>query len=588
MATILKEKDAHKSFTERIQLAAKAWTKLAEPCLKKRKKMLEYWASGYFKESGEQVHTLNLTARMIGILVPYLTMGNPRVLIETKYPQLKPFADTTELQMNHWIEQVRLSHTALRPMVFNSLVGAGIAITGVMKEEDVEWRGQYLEIGQPFVDVIDDSDYIGDVNARNRESFEMEGYYFRMPTEKAKDFYGGKVADMIKPTYKLHGDYSPDEVSKSQLTTQEKMSLRDHTEFMNIWLPDERVIITMLPGRWKILKTVEYDGPTNGPIHVLGYAYMPDNPMPVPPVWTNLDLDTAINVIINKIRSQAEREKSVLAYEDEAAEDVERITKTPDGGTVKVNALAKTQVVTYGGISKELMDWPAYLESQFSIQGGNLYTMGGRDVMAQTLGQEQMLQSNAFRMMDDMVNQTYEFVTEILKDVAWYRWTDPTIQEKVVKVMRDIAEVQALFDRTTRKGEFVDYVYKVEPYSMQRFNPQMKYQQLREFLQGWMLQVIQLAQQQGITVDVNAATRKLAAYIGLDVDDIWKMSIPITGQVGAPGVIPKPTAQGDDRFGATAISKLANLTQRETSPRRGSSSPPNTKAGQNAKEQTGA
>ncbi|MFA5158171.1 MAG: hypothetical protein WC451_03245 [Patescibacteria group bacterium] len=574
--TILAEKNVRQNFRQRILTAAKAWSKKMESPLEHRDKMLQYWASGFFDKEKKQ-HTLNLTDRMMGIMVPYLTMADPKTMIESKVTSLKPFAYTTQLQMNQWIMDTKFSLNCLRPIVRNSMVGAGITLTGIATTETVEWKGQQLEIGQPFVEVIDDPDYVGDISGRSRKDFEFEGYYFRMPTEIAKEIYP-KYADYIKPSGRLHGDHNPQDTSNEDQFVN--CSLKDHTEFLNIWLPDERRIITLLPETdIGFLGSVEHKGLDDGPIDILGYKYSPKEPMPIPPVWFQLDMDTVINVIIEKMKAQAEREKSVLAYEEDAAEDAERVASTSDGGTVKVNNVDRMKDIQYGGVNDGLYKWVDYIESQFSTQGGNLYTMGGRSSQAETLGQEQMMLSNASRMVDDMVNMTYEHAGRVLRKVAWYRWNNPVIQVYVTKAISGLVEIQSLFSRTTRKGRFpADYILSVEPYSMQRFNPQVKQQQLMQFLSGWILPILPMAEQQGVKLDVNQATQQLARYIGLDIDGFWKTAMPTDMQLPqSDNLVPNGALQNGDRFGSSPSGKLANLAQYMNSPRAGQPSPPNKK-----------
>ena len=104
-------------------------------------------------------------------------------------------------------------------------------------------------------------------------------------------------------------------------------------------------------------------------------------------------MDTAMNSLIRKMRQQAEREKNILAYSGEATEDAERLANAPDGGTCRVDDVGNLKSIPMGGTNPENYQWVEYLESQFSIQGGNLYQLGGRGAQAKTLGQEQMLMS---------------------------------------------------------------------------------------------------------------------------------------------------------------------------------------------------
>jgi len=575
--------NVRKKFTQRVREAAEVWTRADRHRLQKRNRMVNSWVSGYFNRSSQsKAHTMNLVDRAIGILVPYLAMSNPTVDVEARIPKLKPWAYTTQLAMNHLISEIKFSKTVLRPTIFNSMFGAGIVKTGVMKEYQTELYGDRLDIGQPYAIPVDEEDYIGDVSADCREDFEIEGNYYVMPTVLAREFFHVKHADRISATYKLHGDDSIKEVVKQTVQGTDYHTLRSWTRFMDIYLHDEGVILTLLAdGDYsKVLKVTEYDGPEDGPYDFLGYKFAPKNPMPVPPAWGWIDMDTAMNVLINKMRNQAEREKSILAYSAESSDDAEQICSASDGGSCKVDDINNTKVIQMGGTNPENYQWVQYIEGQFSLQGGNLYQLGGRGAQAETLGQEQMLMTNASRIVDDMSNLVYDFAGSIFKKLAWYIWNDPMIKVPIIKRIEGAGSIEVIFDKYAQEGDFGDFNFKIRPYSMQRFNPSIQGQKLLQFLTSWVMPVMGIAQQQGVQLNIDAATKKIAKYMQLDFDDIWTSAVPEDGgMVGAgpyqptQGKVKGNFGQSDDRMGASDASRQGNSLQFQTSPRAGLSSP---------------
>jgi hypothetical protein len=582
--SLLKEKDVRKPFTHRIIDGAEVWVRSDKHRLKKRNRMISSWVSGYTNQGDNaKSHTMNLIDRAIGILVPYLAMSNPVVHCEARIPKLKPWAYTTQLAMNHLLDEISFAKTVLRPAIFNSMFGAGIVKSGIMKEWEVDIYGNHLDVGQPYAITVDDEDYIGDVAANTREDFEMEGNYYMMPTALAKDFFGVRHADAISPSYKLHGDSSVTEIVKRNVQGTDYHTLRSWTRFMDVYLPDEQVILTLLAdGSYKkILRTTPYDGPEDGPYDFLGYKYAPKSPMPIPPAWGWIDMDTAMNVLINKMRTQAEREKSVLAYQPESSEDAESIQGTHDGGSCKVDDINAVKVFEMGGTNPENYQWVSYIEQQYSIQGGNLYQLGGRGAQAETLGQEQMLMTNASRIVDDMHSLVYDFTRSIFRKFAWYIWNDPMIQIPTIKRIEGAGSVEVIFDKYAQEGDFYDFNFKIQPYSMQRFNPSVQGQKLMQFLSSWIVPVMGIAAQQGVTLNIDAATKKIAEYLQLDIDDIWNSAIPQDGGLGvgpyqpSQGQIKQKGAfgQSDDRFGASDASRQGNSLQIQASPRGGKPSP---------------
>lgn len=572
--SVLKGRDVKKSFVQRLQQAKKSWDKLVEAPLAHRNKMLYNWIAGYTSTGGEKnPHTLNLIDRGIGIVVPYLAMSNPKTMISTEILRLRPSAYTTQLAMNHLLDEIKFSRYTLRPAIFNSMFGSGIVKSGIVRNKQVEIEGYLHDLGQPYSDVVDDSDYIGDVTARNRESFEMEGNIYYMPTEYAKEFFGKKHSDSIRPNYKLE-DRSPEQIVKGGVAQSDYQALRNYTKFVDLWIPDEEIIVTIMPeGYERILRTVEWDGPEGGPYDVLGYKWFPKYSIPKPPVWGWMPFDTAINLLINKMRKQAEREKSFLAYEGSIADEVADIATIEDGGTRRVSNIGAMKEIQLGGVNPENYNWVGYLENQASKTGGNWDVAGGRDVMSKTLGQEQMLMSNATRIIDDMVSQVYEFATSIMRKQAWYLWTDPLIQIPQIKRIPGVGSIEVMFDQAAKEGDFWDYSFNIEPHSMQRFNSEMEYQKMLSYLGQFVFPVAGLAAQQGMQLDVNVMHEDLSRYLGLRGTKGWFKSAVPSGVEMNPyqpqmGTVQKGKNKdiSDGRTGAGgAASRNANLRQQQQS-----------------------
>ena len=568
----VQDTNVRRPFVVRVQEATKVWLTVYRTPLLHRKMMLNQWAANYYSisnseghwsanyyaENKTEGHLLNFTDRAISIVVPYLSMNNPKVIVRSKTPKLRPWAYTTELAINHLMTEIKFAKYCLRPAIFNSMFGMGITKTGIMKAEEVEFNGYLHDVGQIYTDVIDDSDYIGDVSARNRENFEIEGHYYYLPTAYAKEFFGSKHADAIKPTHKLHGDESPDNISKPSTLSQDFHTLREWTRFIDIWLPDEETVITILPeGYPHILRTVEYDGPEGGPFDILSYKHFPNSPIPIPPAWGWTSYDTAVNVLANKMRTQAENEKTIITYSADAAEDMKRVAAAGDRESVRVNDVDAMKPMVFPGINPDSYNWIQYLENQFSISGGNLYTMGGRNVQAKTLGQEQMLQSNASRILEDMVVQVHNFTESIMRKWAWRLWTDPLINMPEVKRIPGVVELDVVFDQAAKEGDFQDFAFTIEPYSMQRYSPTLEYQKTIQFLTQWVMPVSQMANQQGVTLDIDVVTKDLARYLNIpNLENWWKSAVPQNTDMGPyqpqqGTVVPKAKNGGiqDGRFG---------------------------------------
>jgi hypothetical protein len=580
-----------KSFPAKLQLIADTWKKLQEGPLRHRETMLKLWASGYFDPGYGRTHTINLMDRGVSTLVPFLTEGNPRILVETQIPELRGWSYTTQLALNFFIEKLKLAETVLIPAAINSMFGAGITRTSFYYDRTISENDVSIKLGTPNVEVIDDSCYIGDPSAKRRADFTLEGDMYTLPTDYAKDFFAGKdkhgneIADYITADSSLAMDYDPRRIANPSWD-KKGLSLRDFTTFIDFYLYDENTIVTIMPkGRKaKILREVEWDGPAGGPYDYLGYKFFPNTANPLPPAWSWHDLDTTMSLLIDKMREQAESQKNILAYSAEVADDVKEVVKTPNNGTVRVANVDAMKPISLGGVNELNYQWVNYVEMEFSKQGAASDVMGGRGVNAPTLGQEQLIYSNASRIVNNMYSRFMCFTTSIVKKLAWAFWTDPSTYVPVIKEIPGVGELPVRFSSVEKVGDFYDFVFKIVPYSTQRNSPELQFQKIMQLMSQWILPTQQLAAAQGQQVDYPLVTKILGDYLGVDTMNQWyKSAVPDMLEGQAQQMLPmgqsgksRKNAEGQtsDAFGATIGNMNANLNRYEQSPEKANNNQP--------------
>jgi hypothetical protein len=580
MAKQFKASKPNERFPVRVQKAVNGWRKITQPVREARKRMLEQYANGFYG-GGMGIRTpqpINLIDRGIQILAPYLVSKNPKVMIfpraNINNPNIKPFARTLELALAHLFDEIKLGQDTLRPIAIDSLFMMGIAKTGTAHSHEVEIGGYLHDAGQPYSDRVDFDDYIGDSTARNRQEMKLEGNVYRLPEEYVKTSGYFKNYDNVAPDMPLYGyNTNPDLITREGNNHRAHAELKKSVELQDIWLPDEGVIITIpLEGQGnKIMRTVEWDGPEGGPYDVLGYRYFPNSVIPIPPVYVWLDVNKAINELVSKMQRQASRQKNLGIYNLSNAEVAERIKNAADGDMVGVPNLDDVKELALGGWNDQNMPFIQYLEQQYSIGSFNLYTLGGRGPQAKTLGQEQMLMSNASRALDDMVFQMYNFTKSITRKLAWFLWSDPLI---VLPLVRKVAgqNLQVEYSDATKEGDFFDYTFDIEPHSMSRMNPEMRWQRLMQLISGIVLPTAQIAAAQGSMLNVDALVKESARYLGINnVSDWWNTEVP---QV--PGMNPYQPEQGTVKSGQASgqttkgqkgldnFSNMNNLNQQQT------------------------
>ncbi len=568
-----------KKFEVRCQKLVRAWQKRQEEPLRKRQKLLALWASGFFDAGYGREHLINLIDRGIFTIVPYLVEGNPKILVETKIANCRPWAFTTQLALNFILDKMNFAERTLIPAAINSMFGAGITRTFTEYDRVINLDDNVIKYGKQVIRVIDDADYIGDVAAKSRDDFILEGDIYKLPTEYAKDLYF-KYADDISSDCKLTSDYHPEKISNGEWDIN-RLSLREYTSFVDLYLYDEGITITIMPygKEAKILHTVEEEGPDGSPYDFLGYKFFPGSTYPIPPAWAWHDLDVTMNVLAKTAREQAESQKDILVVEPQNRDFGKKVVTAKNLDVMEAtNAKEGINKLSFGGVNPDNYNWMNFAEQSFTKTGANPDILAGRGAQAPTLGQEQMVFQNASRIVGNMNTRFQGFMTSIVNKLAFRVLQDPSEYIPLMHQIPGVGDLPKVFSSADRVGDFYDFVFKITPYSTQRKSPEVLGQQLMAFMTQWVLPTYQFAAQQGAELDVPTVTRILSEYMGFEnFNQFYRTAVPheLAG-VGytmqplgqeqrpkGPNVGSKSPGQTNDFFGSTEPSRTANKNQQQ-------------------------
>ena len=562
------------NFAARLQKHCRFWQKKNENIQYHQMNLLKLWASGFFDGRYAREHLINLIDRGVFTVVPYLVEGNPKVMVETLVLNYKSFARTTQLALNYLINKMNLAENVFIPLAINSMFGAGI--TRIFDEYDrvINLDDEVIKAGHPVIKVIHDSDYIGDPMAKSRADFIFEGDVYKLPTEYAKDLFAGKdkqgnqIADYINADCKLSNDFSLEKIFEPGFNL-DKLALRDYTTFIDLYLYDENVIVTIMPDgkKAKILRTIEVDGPATSPYDYLGYKFFPGCSVPIPPAWFWHDADVSMNLVAKTAREQAESQKDLIISDPASKKTAEAVTSAKNLDVlVAKDPKDGIQKLSLGGMNPDNLGWMNFIELLFNKSGTAPEVMRGTGSEAPTLGQERMIFQSASRIVNNMYTRFHGFMESVIRKLAWKVWTDPLVTIPVIKDVPGFGKLPAMFDSPSKVGDFYDFVFSIKEYSTQRMSPEMKYQKLMQFANQWILPTTPLSREQGAEFDIPEATERMGAYLGFDdFNQLYKTAVPKDTDVVPYIMQPNKNDKGQmgDQFGATIPSRLANSERRE-------------------------
>ena len=501
--------------------------KRLEPFRRKRKEFLAHQAGPHYGQSWlDNAQPLNLIFSLAATLEPALSMRKIRSSVITRNLDLRPFADQQRILLDWLAGKVRLT-TALRDCVRDALFGIGVL--KVASGED----------SLPYVEPISLDDWILDYRCRRRRpgGYAYEGHRFRVSFEKVMDGRmlerGARqiVENLVKnppPTNKGA------ELSQSQSPGDDEYD--PQVELIELYMPNRKGVV-WLPGDLhagtKVLRDKGWYGPEDGPIGTLGFAELADNAVPIPIMAVLFDLYMLENMLARKIARQAENQKDIVQIDSESPDAGEHIRKAQDGSYVWTPG-AKAQVLSFGGANEKSYGATAWFHDFFTRIAGNLDIVGGLRASSKTLGQDQILASQAGIRVNDMRAMAGELASWAMRSLAWYAWNDPALKLKTSMRLKGGVEIPMTWRPGVRDGEFDDYEFAVSAYDRATDSPEDRYNRVKDLVSSIVIPLAPLAAQQGsyLNVDtvVNAAGRDLDIP---EIEDLWIEGEPIQAPAAA-------------------------------------------------------
>lgn len=529
------------------------------PFRDKRLQMLKQYVGTHYGEgtTGSNKIPINLLEQAISIYARALISSNPATIITSPYRELKPSAAMLQLATNNAIRNMNLERS-LRLWVMEAMFGLGVMKVGLTRSKS----NSELDPGQVYARVVPFDDYVHDTSAMIVDECRFFGNRYRIAEDdlRSDPRIDWKKANQLPRVGQTLIDDQGEERSQSLSVqgTPDNSELEDQFELYDIYLVRENVLVTVHLPTATLLNVVHFDGPLTGPYHLLGFGDVPGNLMPLSPASLLLDLHDIANRLGRKLARQSERQKTVTTYSGGSEDDAERLRRSNDGDTVRVDRSGQTGEVSMGGANPKTHASFLQFKQLFSQMGGNIEALGGLGPQSDTLGQDQIISTGANQRLQEMQERFLTATRRVCRDIAWYGWTDrlssPTLSRRLPGT--DM-EIPVAWTPEERRGNFLDNNIDIDAYSMGANTPAKRLQSLVTFVEKFVIPMLPLAQAQGITLDIEPVLREAAACLGRrDVDTLLRFTAG--AQNPSPGPIgPTPTTQST----YTRVSRSAPTSQ---------------------------
>jgi hypothetical protein len=478
---------------------------------------------------------LNVYNLALRIYQRRLISGDPRVLVRSRSPKAHPEAYELSLACEQLFREIALKDT-LKEVVHQGLESVGILKVGVVSP-DMHEAGGFLHDGdQPFCDPILLENFAYDTNAKRWEEIDWAGDKYRVAVS---DLIGNPqynqdiVRSMDKGEQRQDEDlrHSTGEESVQRLGVQQSVfrdELRQYVTVWDIWLPrvtmpdGRRGVIVTIPadGQSPPIRVEKWDGPENGPYHLLRFDPIPGNIMPVSPGGHLESLAKLLNRAIRKLGNQLDRQRTnpTITPASANAGDDKTIQDAMDGDVLQLMDPKNVGEVRVGGIDQQSYAFTQGLLDLYQWLGGNLNSLGGLASNAATASQQEMELSGANGLIDELQDRFMTFLKGVCTDLAWYEYTDPTRIRKLTKRVQgtDIELPDRAYGPERRQRPFFLFEFEVDPFSVRHRTPEQRLQMILELLPR-MAQIGQAAMvysQAGIELDVEGLWRMITRYTG--------------------------------------------------------------------------
>lgn len=520
----------------------------------------EYAGSGYGKSEQPKLdQVINLMNQAAVAATMTLAANRPRVLLSTQYTQYGFFAKKFTLAINNLIKEIHLE-TALRMFVLDAFFCAGFMRVfqkdsiPVMLEQDM-----WVDPGSPWASCVSVDNMFFDFRARVWSEIAYAGDMYRIPFAdiERRDRFDREATKDLRPNskYSFVDSDRLERISRGELTDHDEYE--PHIDVADVWIAKDNTIQTYavqlkaakLSLIGKPLAVNPYDGPEGGPYDMLGFNPVPQNVMPTSPAQHVSYMSRLINNLLRKQSKRARNAKRIHTYTPSGVKAANNIKNANDGDWREVADAKEIGEVNVGGVDPQTQAFIGGLVQLFDRMSGNLSAKMGLGPQSGTVGQDRMINEQVNSMDSLMQMRVQEATTSVITKLGHMLWHDDA---KYMPGRMEIEGAKGYFVDTSwtpedREGNFIDYDFDIDVYSMMFTTPAQRVQAINGLLKEIYIPLTEQLGAQGGTVNLQQL-----AEIHADL-----LSLPRLRQVVQ--FMNTPT---DDRPGPQGVKKPSDTTRR--------------------------
>jgi len=562
----------------RLYKAIKSSRDALEPFRRVRKELIKDYVGSWYAEGGADNKTLiNLINQTARIYMVSLAANNPQVLVGTPRTENIAFARRFEVNLNKLISDMNLDQT-IRMIVLDAFFCLGCGVV-MMRDTDTRFHGLleseedvWLDPGEPWFNRVSLDDLILDMPAKELTKMRYCGHRYRADFEKVMDEpgYSKKAKEKLKPTTRSHHDSGAARDIASEHGSAEDDDLKDMVWLMDIWIAENNSIVTMACYQSDIEPLIEreWTGSQAGPYKFLSLGDTPDNIIPTSPAMNLKGMHDLQNRLHRRMEEDSDAHRVVNVYPPGKEDDANRIRTAARNDWIRITDPQSINQIEVGGVDQRDMALATFLQTEFDRMAGNLQAMGGLGAQASTVGQEELIHGQLTKNVADMRIAVVNFAATCILDLGRLMWEDQTLEMQTsMPVGQSGIEVRSDWTPDYRVGNFEDYEFRVEPYSMVFKTPQQHVQEYFQVLQQ-VAPLWPMFQASGATLNVQVLVDELARLMNKpEIKQLITFATPSDmlggdqNTVRSPAHTVRETVRKNVPTGGTAENRNASLIQ---------------------------
>lgn len=544
-----------------------------------RKLMVEHYCGSWYDSTCPQedgqilVNLINQTAR---IYVVALAANNPQVLISTPSTENIAFARRFEVNLNKLISDMTLDKT-FRAIVLDAFFCLGCGVV-MMRDTDTRFHGLleseedvWLDPGQPWLNRVSLDDLILDMSAKELTKMRYCGHRYREDYEKVMEEpgYSKKFKDKLKPSSRESFD-STGATQEIGTDPSQDDDLKDMVWMQDLWIAENNSIVTMACDYPDLEPAIEreWTGSQAGPYKFLSLGDVPDRIIPSSPAINLFGMHLKQNSLHMRMWNDSEAHRKVNAYPPGASDDAKKLQNAERNSWVRISDPKSINTIEMGGIAQQDLALAAFIQGEYDRFAGNLQAMGGLGAQASTVGQEELIHGQLSKNVADMRMAVVMFASDCILDLGRLMWEDETLELRTsMPVGNSGINVNSSWTPDYRMGNFEDYDFKVEPYSMVFKTPQQHLQEYFQVLQQ-IAPLWPMFQASGASLNVQVLVKEMARLMNKpEIEQLITFAAPAEmlggdqNTVRSPSHTTRETVRRNIPTGGTAENRANSVIQ---------------------------